>query len=283
MSEPVDLVDRIAADLAGVRWPEAAEIRRTARVRRGRRAALAAALAVVGIAGVSVAVLDHRAISLPTVAVPPVSPAAEQILIPAAAMLDGTDLGRATDANESFSDPPNATGTDPFLDICATDRRHSLQRTARDQKIRTLLRHRPATEEHSSADYVLQQRLFRLPVAQAGQFMTDLGSAVAACSEWVSAGKIERAGKVVPASTTHRWRMVAGRFAGDESTIVEHSFAAEVAGQAVETSRPSLIALVRVGDLVTVITPKAGTPLDVLSRWSAAAATRMCATANPSC
>jgi len=73
-------------------------------------------------------------------------------------------------------------------------------------------------------------------------------------------------------------------FAGDESilvrgdTVTHNAKTGEMIGK---SSR--LSAYLRIGDLVTVLTPRAGTSADDLRRIATTAAQRLCATADPPC
>ncbi|HEY6593288.1 MAG TPA: hypothetical protein VI011_04120 [Asanoa sp.] len=281
MPDPIQLVDRIAADLSTVRWPAASEIRGTARVRRRRRAALAAAAALVAVTGLSVAV-DHGGESAPTAAAPPAS---EQIVIPQAALLTSDEIGPALEAQVRGAEAFLPTRTELGLDRCVEDKKLNIVHTSRYQREQSLLRTRPRGEEHVNSDLVLNQSIYRLSNGEASRFMADLRIAVDACDPWPSAEFVERDGKHVAAVGEYRFAVVAEHFAGDESIQLSARTESRLAatGQVIGRTGPALTAFVRVGDLITVIGPRTGTTDTELRRWSVIAARRLCWAANPAC
>jgi hypothetical protein len=285
MPDPIELIDRIAADLSTVRWPGATEIRRTARVRRRRRVAVAAALTVVAVAGVSLAALDHRA-PLPVTrygAAGP-SPTGEQVVIPDGVLLAADEIGPALEAQVSSAEAFQPTRMALDLDLCVRDKKLAIAHRTRYQREQTVLKARAAGEEHLNSDFVLNQSLYRLTAADAATYMADVRRAVAACDRWQSKGTIERGGKHVDAVGEYRFAVVAEDFAGDESIQLSDSSESWLGtGERIGTSGPGLTVFVRVGDLVTVIGPRASTAADQLRRWSVIAARRMCRAANPGC
>lgn len=281
MPDPIELVDRIAADLAGVRWPDAAEIRRKVRVRRGRRAA-AAALALVAIGGGSVAVRADRGTPPPAVSA---SPRPDQIVIPPGVLLAADELGPALEAQVADAEAFQPTRMEHQLDLCVRDKKLNLVHHTRYQREQSVMRARPHGEDHVNADFVLNQSVYRLTADEAAGFMADIRLAVDACDRWLSTGVVERDGKPVGAVGEYRFAVVAEDFAGDESIQLSASTASRVAdtGEVIGKNGPGLTAFVRVGDLVTVIGPRTGTTDAQLVRWSVIAARRLCRAANPGC
>ena len=91
MPEPSRLIERIAADLADVRWPDAAEIRARLTRRRRRRAVAASGLATV----VAIAVAVPAALNTGGDDSGPSVAGAEQLVeIPPEALLQPEDVGR---------------------------------------------------------------------------------------------------------------------------------------------------------------------------------------------
>ena len=91
MHEPSRLIERIAADLADVRWPDAAEIRARLVRRRRRRAMAAGGLATV----VAIAVAVPAVLNLHTAddSGPAVAAADRLVEIPPEALLQPEDVG----------------------------------------------------------------------------------------------------------------------------------------------------------------------------------------------
>jgi hypothetical protein len=288
MRELDSLVDRLAADLTDVRWPDAHEIRRTARVRRRRRITLAATLALVAVAAVPVAVtaLDRPSHTAPQAAA--LSPTPERLPIPAEALLAPGDVRPRLEAQRNDLEAGAARGSlvvDIGLIACAGERSLRLERQIRHGREQTLLRQRPPGTDHTNADVVLGQGLYRLPAADAGRYLTDLRRIAAACDGYLSTGRVQWKGREVAAEGEYRFGVVADGFAGDESIELVSSVESRVTGtgEAMTAQQPVHRAVVRVGDLVTVIWVRSGTTSADLRRWSAVAARRMCLAANPGC
>ncbi|WBB57655.1 hypothetical protein [Verrucosispora sp. WMMD573] len=95
-------------------------------------------------------------------------------------------------------------------------------------------------------------------------------------SEWVDFHAIQH------------WEVVDRHFAGDESVLIRHTVGETRRGDAdgellAGPMPPDIIAVVRVGDLVTVVNVDVGVSQSELRRLAVIAAGRMCAAANPPC
>jgi hypothetical protein len=285
-----DLVDRIAADLAAVRWPDAAEIRGRAVRRRRRRIAVAGGLATV----VAIAVALPVAVTARSGgddSGPPAAAAERLVEIPPEALLQPEDVGpglvalRETVAeNESVSDVR-------LLDLLAAtcpaygslDLYDGSYRYQRSYTVQT-----PPTDagDPTTGDPVLRQFVLRLDDGLAARVVDDLLLTAGRCADYTSAGPAETDEGRVDVVATHRWRVAFEGFAGDQSFVLTHAVevrrAADGRPFAAPTSRPA--AVVRVGDLVSVISwTDGGIELSEVRRLVARAATWLCVASNPPC
>lgn len=304
MRDDVTFVERLRRDLRDVRWPEPTEIRARAR-RRSLRTALAAAAAVLVVAsGSAVAVAAHRAPSTPpsTGSAPSrVSPSLSSL--PASPEPTGTawtpaevplDVLLGPADLRTKSEPLTQAGLGEGVSIaegllyC-----HKFQGLAVDWELSrysrsvTLLKERPAGADHPPSDLVLTQDVYRVAPDVGGRLFAGIDQVLAPCETWRASGPTQWRGKMIQAQVTHRWQVVDRNFAGTESVLLRHTISQ---AQNLKTGRslgalpaPDSTAVVRVGDLVSVITlGRAGSESD-LRRLTAVAAKRMCPAANPRC
>jgi hypothetical protein len=152
----------------------------------------------------------------------------------------------------------------------------------------TLLRQRPAGTDRRPGDFVLSEDVYRVAPDVAGRLFAGIDKLLAPCVSWRSSGPIQWQGKLIDAAATHSWQVVDRNFAGTESVLLRHTVSQArnlATGRPLEGTppRPVSTAVVRVGDLVSVINVgRDGTEAD-LRRLSGVAAKRMCPAANPRC
>ncbi|SCE74289.1 hypothetical protein [Micromonospora mirobrigensis] len=298
MRDDVTFVERLHRDLRDVPWPEAAELRATARRRTRRTAVTAAAAVLVVVAGVAVAA---RGPAGPppgsTVAAPPGGRAE----IPVEALLDPRDLPDRSDERLGDAGLGEPVTVDPVLRSCALDRGLPadpvLSRYSRSQTLITNISPGGLAPERSP---LVSQDVYRLDRATAERFMVDLDRLVIGCTGWqeTKSRNVTAGGSPRPVTLVHRWTVVDRDFAGDAAIVLRHttdrSWDATTGADLDVTTTPEVTVIVRVGDLVTVLVPAGpmmayfegaqirptGAELRDLGR---AAARRMCAAANPGC
>ncbi|GLY25296.1 hypothetical protein [Micromonospora sp. NBRC 101691] len=280
------LADRLAVDLAAVRWPEPAEIRARAR-RRTRRQVAGAAAALVLVVG-SVAVLRPTGgAEPPPVAVPVVDPGARGE-IPPEALLQPADLRERSEPPLTASDLGESIRLDDHLGACRTDQGQSTRwETSLWSRSQAILRDRPGGD-HPPSGLLVGQDIYRVTPEVAGRFFQGLEQLIAPCAAWRSVGPIEWQGRTIDAEAVHNWALADRDFVGDEAALLRHSVSQprdRTTGKPLGEMSPSTtsLAIVRVGDLVTVIVPGRSMSDDELRRLARVAATRMCPSANPSC
>lgn len=309
------LVDRLAADLGTVRWPEAAEIRARAR-RRTRRQVTGVAVALLLVVGASAVVFgpatqpDPHSVDASVASRPP------HAEIPVEALLQPDDLPERSGLpliEAGLGEPVRVAA---LLAACRRDQGlPDGWETSLWSRSQTLLRDRPAASTRPAASdrpsgdlLLLSQDVYRLEPRVAVRVVAGLDRLVAPCAQWRSVGLVERQGKLVTVEMVHRWTVTARDFAGDEAALLRHSVSTvpdDTTGEPLGTGTPSStnVAVVRVGDLVTVISrardtsyedtgqdsphPYADTGRDSsyeeLRRLGQLAALRMCVAANPTC
>lgn len=285
MRDDPTFVEQIQRELRDVRWPAPEEIRARARRRSQRR--IAVATVVLALAGVSaVAVAAPRTSPSPS---PPAAPSASLTRheITTDALLQPADLSQQVEVQLSQSGLGEPVRLDYVLEACRTSQGRSAGTPhsilSRSQ---TFVPGR-STPDLAQADGVVTQDLFRLTPDAAVQLLATLDDVVAPCAEWTSVGKYEVGGATGTGMKTHRWAVVQRGFAGDGSALLRHTGTQPVDQKTGEpigsVPRPETTAVVRVGDLITVLkVGEAGTELD-LPRLAEVAARRMCAAANPAC
>lgn len=275
-----DLMDDVRGDLTAVRWPASDELRR--RVRRRRQRVIAAAVVLVTAMTVGAASLirpPHRE-PPPPATTPTANPSPE---IPQSALLRPGDVDAGPDTLTDGEGASQPIRFDFPLDLCFQQRAPELL------ALRPRYSHRQTLLLGTESDrparpFVLAQRAYRLSAPEAATFLHDLRAALKSCEGFSQTGDYERPGGKVQAHGQHTWSIVASGFAGDESILVRYDAVArnaktnEVIGQS-----SGLSAYLRVGDLVTMLSPRTGTSADDLRRIASTAAQRLCTTADPPC
>ncbi|MGW3618203.1 hypothetical protein [Micromonospora arida] len=286
MRDDPTFVEQIQQDLRDVRWLGPEEIRSRAR-RRGQRKVVVAtvALALAGVSAVAVAAPRKSAPPVPPAAAPSASPTRHEITTDA--LLQPADLPQEVDVQLSQSGLGEPVLLDHMLGACRTSQGRSdgwqMSILSRSQ---TLVPKRAAAILTES-DGLLTQDLYRLTPDAAIQLLATMDDLVAPCAEWNSVGGYKVGGATGTGSATHRWAVVQRDFAGDGAALLRHTGSQPVdqkTGEPIGASpRPTTTAVVRVGDLITVLNlGQTGTELD-LRRLAAVAARRMCIAANPAC
>jgi hypothetical protein len=281
MREPQDLMDHVRDDLTAVRWPPGDELRR--RVRRRRQRVIAAAVALVTAVTVGAASLARpdREPPPPPVASPTVDAGPVEIL--RSALLRPQDVGAGPDTQTDGEGAFQPIRFDAMLDLCFRQRAPELLASRpRYSHRQTLLL---GTEgDRPAQPFLLGQAAYRLSTPEATAFLRDLRATIESCDGFTQSGATERLDGKVKARGQHSWSIAASSFAGDESILVRHDAVTrnaetgEVIGESSELS-----AYLRISDLVTVLSPRAGTSADDLRRIATTAAQRLCTTANPPC
>jgi hypothetical protein len=285
MPEPSRLIERIAADLADVRWPDAAEIRARLARRRRRRAVAAGGLATV----VAIAIALPAAVNLPA-GDDSGPPAADQLVeIPPEALLQPEDVGPGMIA-QGVSIRENADLPALPLTMAITCAAYgSLGANGGPARyLRTATVRRPSTEpgDPAGGDTIISQTVLRLTGDRASRVVDDVRRNLRACADYVSLGPVQAGPEVIPGQATHRWRIVYERFAGDDSLVFAHDVDAVrfSAGGPDTPLATYLTAVVLVGDLVTFVdwNEPGVTPTEA-RRLAARAAGWLCVASNPPC
>ncbi|MDG4807881.1 hypothetical protein O7634_14085 [Micromonospora sp. WMMD1120] len=289
MRDDQAFIERIHRDLADVRWPEPAEIRARAR-RRSRRTAIAAATAVLAVVGATAGALvhgNHRVPATPVAAsVSPSAPVRAEIALES--LVQVADLAQPAQVQLSQSGFAEPVLIQTMLGYCRERKGITpVWPTSRWSRSQTLLRETPNGADDTRRDLLLSQDVYRVTAEQTRSFAAELDHLVAPCAEWQSVGPYEMGGVTGTGAVMHRWAVVQRGFAGDEAMLLRHTVSQPVDSQ---TGRPlgtgpgsSSTAVVRVGDLVTVLNlGKDGTEPE-LRRVAEVAARRLCAAANPGC
>ncbi|MET8119193.1 hypothetical protein [Micromonospora sp. NPDC005189] len=286
MRDDPTFIERVQRDLHDVRWLGPAEIRARARRRNQRRTVVATVvLALVGVSAVAVAApVKSPSPALPAAA-PSASPTRHEISIDA--LLQPVDLAQPVDVQLSQSGLGEPVRLDEMLGYCRTSQGRSdgwqMSILSRSQ---TLVPKR-APAILTAADGLVTQDLFRLTPDAATQLLATLDDLVAPCGEWNSIGEYEVKGATGTGVAVHRWTVVQRGFAGDGAALLRHTGSQPVdqkTGEPIaKAPRPTSTAVVRVGDLITVLgLGQTGTEPE-LRRLAGVAARRMCAAANPAC
>ncbi|MGC5029903.1 hypothetical protein [Micromonospora sp. DT229] len=304
MRDEMMFVERLHNELRDVRWPEPAVLRERAR-RRRRRAMLGAATAVVllaagpAIAGVRRTAPQSTA-PQPTAPQPTASqPTAPQSAasqpqtslpayaeIPHEALVQPEDLTTKTDpplSQAGFSEPVRV---DELLLACLTEQGQAeAWEVSRYSRSQTLLR-ASADGARRPADVVLNQAVYRLAAETAAGFLQRLDVLIAPCASWRVTGEVMWEDRIARAEVEHRWEVTDRALAGDEAMLIRHVV---VTARNLDTGEnrgptsPDTRAVVRVGDLVTVLTLGRDATDSELRRVATIAATRLCPAATPPC
>ncbi len=287
MRDDLSFVQRVQRDLSEVRWPEPAEIRARAR-RRNRRTALVAAVLVAATTS-TVALLAGGAVpALNTTAAHPAAPLPVRNEIALEALLQPADLHVETSPPLTEAGLGAPVRVDDLLLVCnEAQGRTATWETSRYSRSVTLLRHRPPGADHPPSDLLLSQDVYRVTPEVAGRFVHGLGTLLGPCAGWRAAGPTQWGNQLIQAEVVHRWETVARDFTGDEALLLRHTVSQarnlETGKPLGATSKPRAVAVVRVGDLVTVLNQGRDGTEPELRRLAALAARRLCVTANPTC
>ncbi|MCM0677672.1 hypothetical protein NCC78_23715 [Micromonospora phytophila] len=291
MRDETTFVEWVRRDLRDVRWPEPAELRARAR-RRSRRAAVGAASAVLVVVSASaVAAAGHGGQPAPPPVAAPVAPEPSvpaRTEIPREVLVQPGDLAAKTDPPLGRAGFGESVRLVDMLLYCHKIQGHQAEwETASYSRSQTLLRDRPDGYDHPSADVLLSQDVYRVAQDVAGRLLPGIDRMLVACADWRATGQTEWQGRTIKAEVVHRWEVRERNFAGDEAVLLRHSIteARNVAtGKPLsDLPKPELTAVVRVGDLVTVVTLGRDGVEAELRRVAVAAARRLCAAANPTC
>ncbi|WP_433315950.1 hypothetical protein ACQP0U_04280 [Micromonospora sp. CA-269861] len=285
MRDDPTLVEQIQRDLQDVRWLGPEEIRSRARRRSQRK--IVVATVVLALAGVSAAAVAAPGKS-PSTVLPVASASPVRHEIPLDALLQVTDLGQPDNvvwlSQSGLGEPVRL---DLMLGSCRTSQGRSegweMSILSRSQ---TLLKEdRPDT--YGAGEALVTQDLYRLVPASATQLLATMDDLVAPCAEWNSVGEYQVGGATGTGSALHRWTVAQRGFAGDGAALLRHTGSQPVdqkTGRPIAAApKPTSTAVVRVGDLITVLKlGQSGTEPE-LRRLANVAARRMCAAANPAC
>ncbi|MGK5442182.1 hypothetical protein ACSNN7_10220 [Micromonospora sp. URMC 105] len=293
MRDDLNFVDVLRRDLRDVRWPDAAEIRIRARRRSTRRAVGAAVAILVVLSAPAVAALpagsgrSHPAGPVPSPAV--------RAEIPIEALLQPEDMSAKVDERFTQSGLAEPVVVEPEWTRCLEQKRVSpAWERSRYSRSQSLSRNPPTQSPHPSGldfDTSIQliQDVYRVDPQVTGSLFAGIDRRVDACRDWgdTQRGQIAE-GEWADIFARHRWDVVGRGFAGDESVVVRHTISEsrrdDADGEVLAfPPEPQSTAVVRVGDLVTVLKlGSLGGELE-LRRLAVLAAERMCAAANPAC
>ncbi|MGA4725984.1 hypothetical protein ACPB67_01055 [Micromonospora taraxaci] len=284
MHDDLTFVEQVQRDLQDVRWPGPEEIR--ARSRRRSQRKIVAATAVLALAGVAgVAVAAPRNSSSPALPVASASPTRHEITTDA--LLQPTDLPQQVDVRLTDSGLGEPVQLDYELDYCRTSQGRSDGRKMSILSRSQTLMHKQSPSVATQSKGVLTQDLFRLVPEAATQLFAELDELVEPCTEWRSVGQVKTPAGIRTMEAVHRWAVVQRGFAGDDAAILRDSLTAprdvQTGQPLADDPSPVLLAVVRVGDTVSVLRPWAGGTEAELVQLAVAAAARMCAAANPPC
>ncbi|PZG07613.1 hypothetical protein C1I95_30840 [Micromonospora craterilacus] len=286
MRDEMTFVERLHHDLQDVRWPEPAELRTRAR-RRRRRTVLTAAASVLVVAAASAVVMTNLAAPPPQLATPLMEPSVRAFAeIPLASLVQPGDLRVNTDPPLGEAGLGEPVRLDVMLLACHEEQGLTTRwETSRYSRSQTLLRSRPHGAEPRPADLVLNQDVYRLAPQVAAGLFARIDVLLAPCATWRSKGDAQWGDRIAQAEASHQWEVTDRDFAGDEAVLIRHTTRIRNldTGETRAPGRPETTAVVRVGDLVTVMgLGRDGTESE-LRRVATVAAGRLCAAANPPC
>ncbi|MEU4527584.1 hypothetical protein AB0F49_05080 [Micromonospora ureilytica] len=284
MRDDPTLVEQIQRDLRDVRWLGPEEIRSRARRRSQRK--IVVATVVLALAGVSAV-----AVAAPRASPPPAQPAASasptRHEITTDALLQPADLSQQVDVQLSQSGLGEPVRLAAMLSYCRTS-----QGRSEGWQTSILSRSQTFVPKHAApiltqSDGLVTQDLFRLAPEAARQLFSSLDDLVAPCAAWLSVGPILTAGGTRTGEALHRWSVAQRGFAGDDAAILRDSLTVtrdlETGQPLGDPPSPILLAVVRVGDTVSVLRLGYDGTEAELVRLAVRAAARMCAAANPPC
>jgi hypothetical protein len=300
------LTDRLASDLAAVRWADTAQIRARAR-RRTRRKVLAAPIAVmlvlVGGWGVYSGLGGHRSGPAVHPTDPPVTasgtPGAGQIMssgpptgtptavtptdpawIPAEAMLRPEDVGDSYHLDNEYTYQPATQPTWAFPTRCPGF--DDLHITAYERYRFTRGHIIVPDDDTGSPNGSIFVDTERYTAADAVQIITDIRRAVQTCAR--NTGSTEASSDARPAHSVTEWSITDSDFAGDQSLLIRQTVTSieDSTGQQIGDVLVENYAAIRVGSLVTILQLSSENP-GKLKPLAAKAAHRLCVAAVPHC
>jgi hypothetical protein len=275
-----ELAGRLDHELPDVAWAEPERIRARGRDRRRNRSMILAAVSVLAIAagagwlatGVSTAPVEQPA--APTNGASP-SPSVTFTIDPPApagelrVLLQPEDVGpdyRVTNLHEY------EPGTYPAWAFGASDcpRYPNLKITAYGTYL--WFGHENLESDGAATVFV---EASRFPVGKAAQVMADVERVTTACANWESDGG-EASTEDRPTTTATSYKVLDRDFAGDEALLVRRSVVSTDQDGVVLFSGPTVFAVVRVGDRVTVVQMEEDAP-DRMRLLGQRAVERLCA------
>ena len=291
-----DLSHRLARALTSVQWAEPGELRARAR-RRSRRAFVAAPVAVTlvvlsvawyaGFRGDGAPVADDSTIgpssSTTTTPSPRPSLTMDPAWIPLDALLQPADVGEGLDfANVLTSD------SEPlrlwYFELSQCPAYAGLGITAYDtyqyMRIHQIVPRGVIGGERGDAVFVQARRY---PAEVASTVVLDIRRALTACGQYERAGG-EASSPQRPAYTTFTWTIIDEDFAGDDSLLIRQRVESFVTGtgQRIGESIVETYAVVRVGDVITIVSRYSADEAEIANLATKAAA-RLCIASNPRC
>ncbi|MEU1588970.1 hypothetical protein [Micromonospora sp. NPDC005710] len=284
MRDDPTFVEQVQRDLQDVRWLGPEEIRSRGR-RRSRRRIVVAAVVLAVAGGSAVAVAAPRTSPPDVQPVASASPTRHEI--PLDALLQPADLPQQVDVQLSESGLGEPVLLDRMLSYCRTS-----QGQPEGWQMSILSRSQTFVPKRAApiltqSDGLVTQDLFRLAPETARHLFASLDDLVAPCAQWLSVGPILTAGGTRRGEALHRWSVVRRAFAGDDAAILRDSLTAtrdlETGQPLADAPSPILLAVVRVGDTVSVLRLGYDGTEAELVQLAVVAAARMCAAANPQC
>ncbi|GAB3065194.1 hypothetical protein [Micromonospora schwarzwaldensis] len=286
--DDLTFIEVMQRELRTVRWAEAAELRARARRRSRRTAGAAVAVAVLTLtSGAALVTRGGTTPPTPAAARPSVSvwAAAE---VPAEALLQPSDLRPALTKPWTEAGLGEEVRLDRMLEYCR--QQQGLRTTweqSRYSRSVTMVRERTGGRDQREGQVLAMQDLYRIAPDRADRLFDGLSALLAPCGKWRYTGPAEWRGKTVDAEVVHSWQEVDHDFAGDESVLVRHTVSqgrrldtGALLGDAPVTGDR---AVVRVGDLVTVLQTGPDGDEVRLRELARLAAERMCRAADPGC
>ncbi|PGH43474.1 hypothetical protein GA0070622_5890 [Micromonospora sediminicola] len=280
-------IDLMQRELHTVRWPEPAELRARAR-RRSRRTVAAAAAAVLALTSGAAFVAADRGTPPVPAAASPSATAWRATDVPADALLQPSDLRPAVTTPWSEAYLGEEIRLDRMLEVCRQDQGLGTGWTrSRYSRSVSLVRERRGTGGQPEGQVLASQDLHRLAPEDGERLFDGLPALLAPCRTWRATGPVEWRNRTVQAEVVHSWQEVDRGFAGDESVILRHTVERarrlDTGAPIGDPSGPREQAVVRVGDLVTVLSTRVDGSEAELRELARVAVRRMCVAAHPGC
>ncbi|MET7833580.1 hypothetical protein ABZS44_12195 [Micromonospora sediminicola] len=280
-------IDLMQRELHTVRWPEPAELRARAR-RRSRRTVAAAAAAVLALTSGAAFVAADRGTPPAPAAASPSATAWRATEVPADALLQPADLRPAVTTPWSEAYLGEEIRLDRMLEVCRQDQGlGTVWVSSRYSRSVSLVRERRGTGGQPEGQVLASQDLHRLAPEDGERLFDGLPALLAPCRTWRATGPVEWRNRMVQAEVVHSWQEVDRGFAGDESVILRHTVERarrlDTGASIGDPSVPREQAVVRVGDLVTVLSTRVDGSEAELRELARVAVRRMCVAAHPGC